>query len=49
MANIPSDYQLINVISNVYPNKTWYDKVSAMPHEQLVALYLKFKEEGKIK
>lgn len=44
-----TDYQMRNHIANVYPNKTWYDKVMAMSESQVVALYHKFLKEGKIK
>lgn len=33
----------------VYMSASWAQKVNAMPDNQVVAVYLKFKREGKIK
>jgi hypothetical protein len=36
-------------LSMVYPSRSWAVKVRNMQDNQVIALYLKFKREGKIK
>ena len=32
----------------VYPGKKWADKVKAMTNDQIVAIYLRLKSQGKV-
>lgn len=37
-----------DAVMNAYPGKSWQDKVKRMSDSQIVALYLKFKAQGRI-
>lgn len=36
-------------IYNAYDSKTWKDKVNKMSDQQVVAIYFRFKKEGRIR
>lgn len=36
-------------VKAAYPTASWSEKVSKMPERQIIALYYRFKKEGKIK
>lgn len=36
-------------VREVYPGAVWKEKVSHMPDNQIIALYYKFRNEGKIR
>lgn len=36
------------MISKVYDTDTWHDKVRIMSDAQVIAIYLRFKREGKL-
>lgn len=36
-------------VKKVYPTKTWEDRVNKMPDDQVRAIFLRFKREGKIR
>ena len=41
--------QMRQAIASVYSGKGWKTKVAKMPEDQVHAVYLRFKREGKIK
>lgn len=36
-------------LASVYPGRAWSEKVRRMPDSQVTAIYLRFKQQGKIK
>lgn len=36
-------------LTSVYPGRAWSEKVRKMSDSQVTAIYLRFKEQGKIK
>ncbi len=36
-------------LKKVYPGQRWADKVNKMSDEQVVAIYIKFKAQGKLR
>lgn len=37
------------ILASVYPGRAWAEKVRKMPESQVTAIYLRFKQQGKIK
>jgi hypothetical protein len=35
-----------NVVSQMYDNYTWHERVAAMSNEQVIAIYLRFMRDG---
>lgn len=46
MATVPAER---TALASVYPGKAWSEKVRRMSDSQVTAIYLRFKEQGKIK
>lgn len=36
-------------ITKLYNSKNWADKVKKMPDNQVIAIYMKYRKDGKIK
>lgn len=43
-----SPLQIREAVKQVYPYKTWYERVNKMTEAQVVALYMRFKAQGKL-
>jgi hypothetical protein len=43
-----NEHSMRELVKTIFPTKAWRRKVDKMPPKQLLAIVLKFREEGKL-